>query len=135
MGKPSNTFGYWRQRGTEGATPAVVQAVLKGSFDPTSSSQIELFTLPLGAIPLEMTGLGGATGGTNPTVEVGTAGNDDGFAVEMDADAVNFGETGALTGIELTVDTIVFGKVGTSAATGGTVTVLMNYIIADDGSF
>lgn len=130
----STLKGFWRQQPTKGSSIAVATLQLKGSFDPTSSSQIELFTLPNGAIPLEMTGLAGATGGTNPTVEVGTSGNDDGFAVEMDADAVNFGETGALTGITLTADTPVFGKVGTSAATGGTVTVLMNYIMSDDGT-
>lgn len=135
MARTSYT-GYIRQYGAgkKNGTPVVLQAVAQASFDATSATQIELFTLPKGAIPLQVTSLGGATGGTNPTVDIGTAVDGDGFATELDSDDVVFGDSGALTGIELAVDTIVFGEVGASAATGGTVKILMNYIMADDGS-
>lgn len=125
--------GYLRQYGSAGKTAdqAVLVAALKGSFDPTSATQVELFTLPKGAIPLGVDSLGGATGGTNPTVDVGTSGDDDGFANELDADGVSFDGSGALTGVELTADTVVYGKVGASAATGGTTTIVMKYIMAD----
>ena len=104
---------------------------LKGSFDPTSATQISLGTLPIGAIPLAVLSLGGATGGANPTVDIGSSGDDDGFANELDADDVDVtGGTGALTGIELTAATEVFGKVGASAATGGTTTVLVQYTMS-----
>ena len=113
----------------------IVRTAAKASFDPTSSTQVELFTLPAGVIPLGIQSLGGATGGTNPTVIVGTAADDNGFATALDADTVTLTyATGALTGIELTVDTIVYGKVGTSAATGGTTTLVFDYIWADDGT-
>jgi hypothetical protein len=110
----------------------MVQAV-KASFNPTSSAQIELFTLPAGAIPLGVQSLGGATGGTNPTVDIGSAGDDDGFANELDADTLTlvFG-SGALTGIALAADTKVYGKVGASAATGGTTTIVFHYIMSDN---
>ena len=134
MSRTSYT-GYLRQYGAgkKNGTPSVLQAVAQASFDPTSATPIELFTLPKGAIPLQVTSLGGATGGTNPTVDIGTTGTSDGFATELDADSVFFGDSGVLTGIELTVDTIVVGQVGASAATGGTVKILMNYVMADDG--
>ena len=131
--RPTTIRGYHRIKGTTDATPAPLKASLVASFDPTSVSQIALGTLPAGAIPLGIDSLGGATGGTNPTVDVGTAGDDDGFANELDADGIAFNDTGALTGIELTVDTVVYGKVGASAATGGTTTVVINYVMNDDG--
>lgn len=132
----STTFnGYSRNRGTKGATPAVMPLILKGTIaDPTSSTQQSLFTLPAGAIPLNASSLGGATGGTNPTVDVGTTGDDDGIANELDADGVSLNHTpGALCGTELTAETVIYGKVGASAATGGATVVLVQYIMADDG--
>lgn len=108
--------------------------VMKASFDPTSSSQILLGTLPAGAIPLGVQSLGGGTGGSSPTVDIGTAASNAGIANEVDADTLTLTyTTGALTGVALTVDTPIYGKVGASAATGGTTTVLINYIFSDDG--
>lgn len=108
-----------------------VRLSLVGSFDPTSASQVSLFTLPAGSRPLDVISYGGATGGTNPTVDVGTA-DDDGLANELDADAVSSavadGTGGALLGTVLADDTEIFGKVGASAATGGTTTVVVEYI-------
>lgn len=123
--------GFWRVKPTLGASVSDIVYHFKASFDPTSSSQISLGFLPNGATPLSVTSLAGATGGTNPTVDIGTSGDDDGFADELDADtlAENAG-TGALTGVLLTTDTEVFGKVGASAATGGTTTVLIRYTMA-----
>lgn len=106
----------------------------RAAFDPTSTTQVELFTLPAGAVPLGVTGDGGATGGTSPTVIVGTAADDDGFAAAVDADGVSVGNSGALTGTELSADTVVYGKVGASAATGGTVTITMEYMRVDPKS-
>lgn len=130
----SNTYSYYRQRGSNRATPAPLKGVLKGSFDPTNVTQQAIFTLPKGAIPLRVDSLGGATGGTNPTVDIGTLATPDGFANELDADNFVFDQFSSLTTQELTVDTIVFGRAGASLATGGTTIVLMNYVMADDGS-
>lgn len=128
--------GYLRQYGSnkKSATPAVFEVGIKASFDPTSGGQIKLGTLPKGAIPLPVFSFGGATGGTNPTVDIGTSVDPDGLANELAADG-NFtgGSAGDLAGIELLVDTDFFGQVGASAATGGTTTVFVRYIMADDG--
>ncbi len=136
MAARSSITDYYRQYGPgkKSATPAPLIAGLKFSFDPTAASATVSKTLPIGAIPLGVRSLGGATGGTNPTVDVGTVGSSAGFANELDADDVT-GETntGVLLGIELTANTIVFAGVGASAATGGTSTVILDYIMADDG--
>lgn len=108
--------------------------VMKASFDPTSATQILLGTLPAGSIPLGVQSLGGATGGTNPTVDIGTVASNAGIANEADAGTLTLTyATGALTGVALTVDTPIYGKVGASAATGGTTTVLISYIFNDNG--
>lgn len=108
--------------------------VMRVSFDPTSATQILLGTLPAGAIPLGVQSLGGATGGASPTVDIGTIASNAGIANEVDADTLTLTyTTGVLTGIPLTADTPIYGKVGASAATGGTTTVLINYIFADNG--
>ena len=123
----SSLKGYWRVKPSQGSSWATGILSMQGSFDPTSASQIEIFTLPNGAIPMGCDSLGGATGGTNPTVILGTIGDDNGFAAALDADGVAFNDSGALTGVALTADTIVYGKVGASAATGGTSVVVMKY--------
>lgn len=107
---------------------------MKASFDPTSATQILLGTLPAGSIPLGVQSLGGATGGASPTVDIGTLASNAGIANEVDADTLTLTYvSGVLTGIPLVVDTPVYGKVGASAATGGTTTVLISYIFNDNG--
>ena len=66
-----------RHQGSDDATPAVAIHALKIAFDPTAASADSGKTLPKGAIPLGVHSLGGATGGTNPTVDVGTSGDAD----------------------------------------------------------
>ena len=119
--------------GRVGGAPDVsgVLAVALGSFDPTSASQVALFTLPAGATPIMVASYGGATGGTNPTVDVGTTGDDDGIANELDADGAAIANGGALLNAQLTADTVIYGKVGASAATGGTTAVAVLYIMSD----
>lgn len=136
---PVTRFGTGVGAGRPGASPAnLASAVmaLHASFDPTSASQVELGELPAGATPIDVVGLGGATGGTNPTVDIGTSGDADGFANELDCDAaISYASVattlGALIGTQLTSKTTVYGNVGASAATGGTVKVLILYIVED----
>lgn len=125
---------YMRHKGSADATPAVAPYTHVLSFDPTQASASLGITLPKGAIVFPIQGLGGATGGTNPTVDIGTSGDGDAFAAEQDADATFSNGVGASTGVELTEDTEVFGGVGASAATGGTFTGLLQYVMADDGT-
>lgn len=108
-----------------------VVGMARGSFDPTSASQVELFTLPAGAIPMRVISYGGATGGSSPTVDIGTSGDDDGIANELDADGAAQDVAGDLMNAQLTADTAIYGKVGASAATGGTTAVAVEYIMAD----
>lgn len=127
----TNLNGHEAYRVTPDATQSFPVLSFVAEFDPTSSSQISLGTLPKGARPIGIICLGGATGGSSPTVDIGSSGNDDGLANELDADAAyTEGGNGADTGVVLTVDTEVFGKVGGSAATGGTTIVIIQYIMA-----
>lgn len=132
MATRSTSRSYWRHKGSNSATPAVAVQAFEIDFDPTAASADSGYTLPKGAIPLGVHSMGGATGGTNPTVDVGTSGDGDGFANELDADGVAFNGSGALTGVELTADTAIYVGVGASAATGGTTKIIFNYIMADD---
>lgn len=133
----TSTKGYIRQYGSnKGATPAVGLYAIQFSFDPTQASASVGKVLPKGAIPLFAQDLdGGATGGANPTVDIGISGTTNGFANELDADDPGgFEIGGSLLGIELTAETLIFAGVGSSAATGGTVKVAIWYMMADDGS-
>lgn len=103
--------------------------VARATFDPTSSTQILLATAPAGSRVVDVLSYGGGTGGTNPTVDIGTSGTTDGFANELAANiaasAVAGNKVGTLIGTLLTVPTPIYGKVGASAATGGTTTVAL----------
>jgi len=144
MGKRSTFGGYVRQRaGTNsstsratGPTPAVFKAFVAVTFDPTQVLAGTGKVLPKGAVPLGVTGLGGGTGGISPTVDLSLAGGAaGGLANELPADAAAAAEvqTGAELGAALTADTEIEAGVGASAATGGTVTALVSYIMVDDG--
>lgn len=147
-----NTFqGLMRSSGgaakETGVTPGPLMMAVTISFDPTSASAVAarigtsattgaLFTLPVGAVPLYLLTIGGATGGTNPTVDIGSSGTPDGFFNEADADTkgVLNGANGSLvTGTGLSAQTQVYGKVGASAATGGTFTGVFVYTVYNNG--
>lgn len=129
--------GYTRQYGSNAktATPAVFPAIIQFTFDPTAASTATGKVLPRGSIVTGVQNIdGGATGGTLPTIDIGTQSSPGGFVQELDAD----GKTEALhigtsAGVELLVDTEIFAGVGASAATGGTVLAAVWYIMADDG--
>ena len=148
----TTTFqGIVRSNGGAGkgnSTPGVVTLSEVISFDPTaasatavrigtSSSSGETFVLPEGAIPVSFMTIGGATGGTNPTVDIGSSADDDGFFNEVDCDTKGSlkGADGALVVAGgISAATTVTGKVGASAATGGTVTGVFTYTVVDNGA-
>ena len=127
-------------------TPTPVTQSVQISFDPTESSATNVrvgtsatsgqtLVLPAGAIPISIMTIGGATGGTNPTVDIGTSADDDGFFNEVDADTAGTlkGADGALAVAGgLAADATVTGKVGSSAATGGTFTGILTYVMANN---
>ena len=128
-------------------TPGVMTQSVQISFDPTETSATnvrigtsatsgETLVLPAGAIPISIMTIGGATGGTNPTVDIGTSADDDGLFNEVDADTKGTvkGADGALAVAGgLAADATVTGKVGASAATGGTYTGILTYVMANNG--
>ncbi len=133
--------------GTKGThTPTPVTQSVQISFDPTASSATNVrigtsatsgqtLVLPAGAIPISIMSIGGATGGTNPTVDIGTSADDDGLFNEVDADTKGTvkGADGALAVAGgLAADATVTGKVGASAATGGTFTGILTYVMANN---
>ena len=147
-----NTFqGLMRSTGgaakESGVTPGPLTMAVVISFDPTaasasavrigtSSSTGEYFTLPAGAIPLYLLTIGGATGGTNPTVDIGSSGTPDGFFNEADADTkgtINGAGGSLVSGTGLAAQTQVYGKVGSSAASGGTFTGVFVYTMYNNG--
>ena len=148
----TTTFqGIVRSNGGAGkgnSTPSVVTVSTVIAFDPTaaaatnvkvgtSSSSGNDFILPKGAVPISYMTIGGSTGGTNPTVDIGTSADDDGFFNEVDADTKGTlkGADGALVvGGGVAADVNVTGKVGASAATGGTHVGVFTYTIADSGA-
>lgn len=149
-----NTFqGLMRSTGgaakESGVTPGPLTMAVVISFNPTSASATAVrigtsatagsfFTLPAGAVPLYLLSLGGATGGTNPTVDVGSSGTPDGFFNEADADTkgvINGANGSLVVGTGLTAQTQVFGRVGASAAAGGTFTGVFVYTVYNDGAF
>ena len=147
----TTTFqGIVRSNGGAGkgnATPSVVTLSEVISFDPTQSSATavrigtsatagQTFVLPAGAIPISFMTIGGSTGGTNPTVDIGTSADPDGFFNEVDSDTKGTlkGADGALVVAGgITAASTVTGNVGSSAATGGTVTGIFTYTVVDAG--
>ena len=114
----------------DGVTGHLLTA-LRGSFDPTSETQVLIGYLPLGATPVAIQSLGGATGGTSPTVKIGTAADDDAFGASVDADTLTaLTASGAGFAVETTAVTAVYGIVGSSAATGGTTEIILYYLRA-----
>ena len=147
-----NTFqGLMRSTGgaakESGVTPGPLTMAVVISFDPTASTAAAVrigtsattgafFTLPAGAVPLYLLSLGGATGGANPTVDIGSSGTPDGFFNEADADTkgtINGANGSLVVGTGITADTRVFGKVGASAASGGTFTGVFVYTMYNSG--
>jgi hypothetical protein len=148
----TTTFqGIVRSNGGAGkgnSTPSVVTLSEVIAFDPTAASATAVkvgtssstgndFVLPAGAVPISFMTIGGATGGTNPTVDIGTSADPDGFFNEADADTKGSlkGADGALVvGGGIAADVTVTGNVGASAATGGTIVGVFTYTVADSGA-
>lgn len=82
---------------------------------------------------IDVQSFGGSTGGTNPTVDIGTVGTSAGFANELLSDlvrsAVASTTAGTLIGTLLSTPTPVYGKVGASAATGGATVVMVQFTV------
>lgn len=130
-----------------GNTPVPVTHSVIIAFDPTAAATAvrvgtsattgPTFVAPAGFVPMSLLTIGGATGGASPTVDIGTAATPDGFFNEADADTKGTlkGADGSLVvGGGIAAPVTVTGRVGASAATGGTFVGVLTYAIADDGT-
>jgi|TARA_R100000030_G_scaffold4887_1_gene3391 hypothetical protein len=126
-------------------TAASTTAVTRNS-DASGNGTLPLI-LPARAIVTKLEVQGGATGGTNPTYDLGWIGvNDatefdvDGLVADGDADGakvnLSFGDgtTGDDFGFEMstTQPVKITGGVGDSAPTGGSITFRVHYHVFDD---
>lgn len=128
-------------------TPGVMVQSVQFSCDPTatsaanvkigtSSSAGEDLVLPAGAVVMSVQCIVAGTGGTNPTIDLGTSADTDGLFNELPVDVKGeiTGATGALcVGDGLAADATVQAIKGASAATGGTFTGIMTYAMANNG--
>ena len=130
----TTTSAIRSQGGREAASLGTVMMSYGFSFTATAASAAlntlkgdSQLTLPKDFIVTSVLITGAATGGTDPTFDLGTATDDDAFIAEGDADggvvtvAAGGLTGGASLGVKLTADTIVYGGVGATAPTGGTV--------------
>ena len=116
-----------------GSTVAVVLCV-PVAFDPTQVAIADdIIVLPKGVKVLGFQHDGGATGGASPTFIMGVTGDTNAYIVEGDADLAGYvAANGANTDVATTAVTELFVGVGTSAATGGTISGVLMYMRVDD---
>jgi hypothetical protein len=133
----NTTFGFWRQRGTKGGTPAVVPSAVTFSFSPItgfSTGNATGVVLPAGARVIETIVAGvGVTGGTSPTFNIGFLG----ALTELVANqsTANAAARILVADAPLTEDKEILVGLGTgTAATAGTITATVIYVMDDDGS-
>lgn len=133
MPRLTSTTNSIIKSGGVGSSAGWAVLAVKITFDPTAASASTGVTLPSGAVVVNVYSAGGATGGTNPTVDIGTSGDPDAFANELDADGLSNGAVAAVLGVSaltaLSADTLIYAGVGASAATGGTCTVWVEYFV------
>lgn len=143
------------KKGTVSAAPGICVARFYIA-DPTAanttavdvdSSNGDDVVLPANAIILRIDASADATGGTNPTFDLGwievddaTTFDVDGLIAEGDADAGDsvFDHSTATAGDDFDLDVVtdkafrITGGVGASAATGGTINGVIWYTVQDD---
>lgn len=144
----TTTVDIFRAKGGRtGATPGVVPVQYGFSFTATATSAALKtldgtadLTLPSGFIPQGVLFNGAGTGGSSPTFDLGYVSATDVFVNEGDADGgykhVWQGDStgGTGLGVKLTADKVVWGGVGSSAPTGGTVSGWIVGVMYDDGT-
>jgi hypothetical protein len=128
-------------------TPGVMVQSVQFACDPTatsatnvrigtSSSSGETLVLPAGAILMSVQCIQAGTGGTNPTIDLGTSADNDGLFNELPVDVAGeiTGANGALcVAGGLAANATVTAMNGASAATGGTFVGILTYAMANDG--
>ena len=101
----------------------------------TSATSGEFLVLPKGAVPHSITTINASTGGTNPTVDIGSSVDPDGIFNEVDCDtkgSIQGGGGALVIPAGLSSDTTVTAIAGSSAATGGTSSFVITYTLIDN---
>lgn len=127
----SVTQGIWKAQ-CGGPSPATPVYTLYASVPATQASAPLGVSLPKGAVVMAVNGIGGGTGGTSPTIHIGTEADPDAYAADLAADVASFHDPGAYgdeMGVRTTEVTPLYGGVGTSAATGGAVEVWVYFVL------
>lgn len=125
----STTFRNIIRVGSTDANKGNVVLAQFGTITPTAAAGSQtVATLPKGARVLYFAVDGSATGGSNPTVDIGITGTTAKYANEVDADS---GDTlvASLDTTVVTSETVIVAGAGSSAATGGTVGIVTFYTI------
>ncbi len=155
----STTVSVWRSNGGDQTrTSTAGSMMMSASFyiSATATAGTNVYSdstmkypviLPVGAVVTSVLVAGAATGGTSPTFDLGTKGYVSGTAnttglvngaPASSNSAVLFGATDAGTELGFPVSTTelvyVTGGAGASAPTGGTVSGLIVYTVADNGA-
>jgi len=141
MGK--STFqGVLRSSGgdtTKTVNPAVVQMVVPFTFDPTAANTTAVdisstdggdVILPANAVVTEIVANAAATGGTNPTFDMGWIGVSDTSALDVDYATATAGNDLGVA-MSATQPVKITGGVGASAGTGGTISGYIKYHVID----
>ena len=162
MATTSTTTSVWRSGGGDSSKTTYAGSMLMVAdfyFLPTatagtaiqrSSTDIRAVVLPAGAIVVEIQANAAATGGTNPTFNMGFttyssgASTPTGLLSGADADLgkqVFTWATATVPGANLglvmsaTEMVTITGNVGSSAATGGSITGRLVYYVPTDGAY
>ena len=157
----ASTQAIWRSAGGDTTKTAYLGSMLMVAdfyFVPTavvstavrkSATDASAVILPVGAVVIDIQVNAAATGGTNPTIDMGFTLNSNGTNTpsallnETDADAGKqaidwaTATAGASLGVAMSATEMVriTGGVGASAATGGTVTGKLFYYVPTTGAY
>lgn len=124
-----STISKLRGSGNRKSSAGAVKLVAELTISPGASAATG-FILPKGARVLSITHDGGQTGGTTPTVNVGTSGTAGLFLLNSGATAAS--STLSASQVVLTANTELYAGDGTGTAGTGDVTALVEYMIQDE---
>lgn len=122
-----STFSKLRV-GPKRASAGSVKLLAKLTIAPGASAATG-FILPKGASVLQIIHDGGQTGGTTPTISIGTSGTPGLFLLNSDANTASTTQSASLTA--LAADTELYAGDGTGTAGTGNVTAFVEYYIQD----
>jgi hypothetical protein len=101
--------------------------IKEASLARTQSTQLQLFNLPSGAIPVSVTCFTAAAA-VGATLDVGTLADDDIYVQALDVSGAGTSAATVLNITKLTEPTGIYALIGGAPAAGGPFTVFFEYI-------